>query len=98
MAYEKYNDDWVNLPATDTPISAEALEHIEQGVADATDAAESAASTATWGQVANRPSTFPPAPHDHDAEDITVDVEGITATDVAGALAELLALIPTGDE
>lgn len=35
MTYTKYREAWENAPSTETPISAEALDHIESGVAEA---------------------------------------------------------------
>jgi hypothetical protein len=32
MAYTKYYEDWKDFPNTDTPITAEALDHIEDGI------------------------------------------------------------------
>lgn len=34
MAYEKFNDTWENAPSEATPITAEFLNHIEQGLVD----------------------------------------------------------------
>ena len=90
-------NDWEDGAEGGTPLSAARLNERDTAIVDA-------AKTATWGQVSNRPTTFPPTigttattaaagDHTHDAADVSVDVEGITATDVAGALAELLALI-----
>lgn len=42
MAYTKFNDPWENLPSEVTPISAAALDHIEDGVFDAADDADTA--------------------------------------------------------
>lgn len=38
MAYTKFNDPWEDSPSTDTPITAEALDHLEDGIADASTA------------------------------------------------------------
>ena len=35
MAYTKFHSSWEDYPDTTTPITANALEHIEQGIADA---------------------------------------------------------------
>ena len=35
MTYTPYRADWHDLPATDTPITAAAMEHMEQGIAEA---------------------------------------------------------------
>lgn len=40
MPYTKFHDEWKNKPDTSTPITAEALEHIEAGIAAATENAE----------------------------------------------------------
>lgn len=37
MPYVKFHDPWENEPSTDTPITAEALDHIEAGIQDAHD-------------------------------------------------------------
>jgi hypothetical protein len=42
MAYTKYHADWQDYPSTATPITAAALEQIEQGIADAADDADTA--------------------------------------------------------
>lgn len=69
--------DWVNDPDAGptkegmTPISAADLKRIEQGVADAHGLADSAAKSAAWGDVTGKPSTFPPADHDHAIGDVT---------------------------
>lgn len=34
MAYEKFNEAWENSPSEATPITAAALDHIEQGLVD----------------------------------------------------------------
>lgn len=34
MAYEKYNETWESSPSKATPITAEFLNHIEQGLVD----------------------------------------------------------------
>ena len=47
MAYSKYNDEWENLPSEATPILAEALDHIEDGIVDAASTADDAASAAS---------------------------------------------------
>lgn len=46
MAYDKFNEDWKDFPETDTPASAEAFEHIEQGISDTADVADTALSDA----------------------------------------------------
>jgi hypothetical protein len=40
MAYTKFHAAWADDPDTSTPITAEALDHIEQGISDAADAAD----------------------------------------------------------
>lgn len=42
MAYVPFHADWHDLPATDTPITAVALEYIEAGIASAAAAADAA--------------------------------------------------------
>ena len=42
MAYTKFNDPWQNLPSHDTPIQAEALDHIEDGIVDSAANADTA--------------------------------------------------------
>ena len=62
MAYDPHQ--WADGEDGGTPITAERLNHMEDGIEDA-------ASTATWGQVANRPSTFSPSNHDHPISEVT---------------------------
>lgn len=57
MAYEPYYDEWENEPSTETPITAEALTHIEQGIADA------------HSELAETQETL--EDHNHSASDIT---------------------------
>lgn len=73
MAYDPF--EWADGEEGETPITAERLNHMESGISDAATAADAAGSTATWGQVANRPSTFPPANHEHGVG----EVEGLQA-------------------
>lgn len=40
MAYTKFHNDWQNKPSKQTPVSSEALEHIEEGVQTAHELAE----------------------------------------------------------
>lgn len=42
MAYTKVHEDWKNRPNFTTPITAEAMEHIESGIAAAHEMADSA--------------------------------------------------------
>lgn len=76
MAYEP-KLDWVDDPdagATKpgmTPIMADDMKRIEQGVDDAHDLAGSAAETAAWPKVTGKPSSFPAADHDHAIGDVT---------------------------
>lgn len=42
MAYSKFHENWQNFPSTSTPITAEALEHIEDGIATAAEVADDA--------------------------------------------------------
>lgn len=69
MAYDPF--EWADGEEGGTPITAERLNHMEAGISDAATAANAAASTATWGQVANRPSTYPPASHEHTIAEVT---------------------------
>ena len=74
MAYNPF--EWADGEDGGTPITAERLNHMEDGIEDA-------ASTATWGQVANRPSTFNPSSHDHPISEVTglqVALDGKQAT------------------
>lgn len=85
MAYVPF--EWADGSAGGTPITAERLNAVEQGVA-------AAGSTATWGQVANRPSTFAPAAHKHPAADVTgtlsaAQVPTIAVSKVSGLQAAL---------
>lgn len=58
MAYEK--NEW----AAGDKITSAKLNNIEAGI-------EESGKTATWGNVANRPSTFAPATHTHTIADVT---------------------------
>lgn len=42
MAYTKVHEEWENYPDSSTPVDAAAMEHIEQGIADAADDADAA--------------------------------------------------------
>lgn len=55
MAYEAY--EWADGEAGNTPIVAARLNALEQGVEDASEAAEA---PVTWAGVTGKPSTFPP--------------------------------------
>lgn len=57
-------NDWQNGASGGTPLSADRLNERDTAIVDA-------AKTATWGQVANRPSVFPPADHEHTVADVT---------------------------
>lgn len=63
---------WVNYdPAT--PLSAERLGHIEQGVDaanEAADAALAAASAPSWESIGGKPETFPAETHKHGVNDL----------------------------
>lgn len=66
MAYEK--QEWADGPEGETPITADALNHIEDGIEAA---AEAAGTAAAWGDVTGKPSTFPPAAHEHAWGEVT---------------------------
>lgn len=84
MAYDPY--EWVDGEEGGTPITADRLNHMEEGI-------KGAASTATWGQVANRPSAFTPSDHNHQI----ADVQGLQ--DVLDAMqAQIDGLDPGDDE
>lgn len=55
MAYEPF--EWADGEAGGTPITAERLNAVENGLADASETAES---PVAWGDVSGKPSTFPP--------------------------------------
>lgn len=42
MAYTKFHENWENLPSEETPVTAEALNHIETGINNAASVADSA--------------------------------------------------------
>lgn len=65
MSYQKFYDAWKNDPSTDTPVSADALNHIEQGIVDASDAV-----SVEWGDVGGKPSTFTPDVHTHSLSEV----------------------------
>lgn len=83
MAYNPF--EWADGEEGETPITAERLNHMEEGIEDA-------ASTATWGQVANRPSTFAPASHDHPISEVT----GLQSA--LDALSDRLDALENGDD
>ncbi|SJM61363.1 hypothetical protein [Gulosibacter sp. 10] len=58
MAYEPQT--WADGEDGGTPITADRLNHIEQGIAEV-----------TWGTLPGKPEEFPPAGHKHPAADIT---------------------------
>lgn len=47
MAYSRYHDPWEDFPSTDTPVSAEALDHIEDGLFDTAAVADTASADAS---------------------------------------------------
>ena len=49
MAYTKFHEDWKNRPNFTTPITAEALEHIEAGIAAAAATADEALASGGGG-------------------------------------------------
>ncbi|MGV2822549.1 hypothetical protein ABZX73_16915 [Brevibacterium casei] len=61
MAFEP--NKWADGAEGGTPVTAEELNRIE-------DSGAAAAKTGTWGQVANRPSGYPPASHDHQTSEV----------------------------
>lgn len=69
--YEKFHEDWKADKAGGTPLVDEALDHFEDGIANAHQIAEASASTATWGKVEEKPEDFPPADHVHSYNDLT---------------------------
>lgn len=87
MAYTP--STWADGEAGGTPITAAALNKIENGVG----AADTAANTApTWASVTGKPSTFAPATHTHAEADVT----GLVAklADLESRLAALEAADP----
>jgi hypothetical protein len=73
VPYTKFHEAWENEPSTDTPITAEALDHIEEGIQDAHDAIDAL-------------DPIPTTASDIPIVDAAGD---FTATDVEGALAEI---------
>lgn len=63
---------WRNGVSGGTPITAEELNRLEQGVADAQGGG---GDTVTWETLQGKPSTFTPAEHGHEI----VDVSGLSA-------------------
>ncbi|MGO3325313.1 hypothetical protein [Gordonia sp. (in: high G+C Gram-positive bacteria)] len=57
-------NDWQDGAVGGTPLTAARLNERDTAIVDA-------GKTATWGQVSNKPSTFPPATHSHDVADVT---------------------------
>lgn len=74
MAYEKFHDEWKNKPDETTPVAADALDHIEDGLVAAAktadDAKAAAADKPDWDDIGDKPSTFPPANHKHEIADV----------------------------
>lgn len=65
MAYTKFETAWADLPSTETPIIAEGLDHIEQGIFEAAAMADAGltigdlalvASTGSYLDLTNRPT------------------------------------------
>ena len=65
MAYEIQT--WADGEEGGTPISADALNHMEQGIQDASEAASEAP---TWDDVTGKPSSFPAGDHTHEIDDV----------------------------
>lgn len=82
MAYTKFHEAWENSPSTATPVSAAALDHIEQGISNASSTADGAA----------------PASHTHVAADVTsgtftaARIPDIAQSKVTGLEARLTAI------
>lgn len=107
MAYDK--QEWRNKDKS-TPLSASRLLHIEDGIKGAHDAVENLPEPSneapSWGDVTDKPSSFTPEDHTHEAADISDSSafsRGLIRTsDAAGARAHLKAAaasdIPTVPE
>lgn len=91
--YTKVHPNWSNRPSTATPIDADALDQMEQGIADAADSADSAASAASTaaGGLAAHLADISDA---HDATAISASaVEGAGGANVQAVLESLQANI-----
>lgn len=96
MPYTKVHEDWEDLPSTSTPITAAALEQIEEGIADATTTAESAASDAGAANTALT-AHLADTSDAHDATAVSVTtISGVSATNVQDALAEIQGNVGAG--
>lgn len=69
--YEKFHEDWKANKVGGTPLVDSALDHFEEGIANAHILAEDAAETAVWDKVDGKPDDFPPAEHVHSYNDLT---------------------------
>lgn len=88
-AYSKVHENWEDLPSTDTPVDAAALEQMEQGIADAQDTADAANSVATDAG-ADLATHLADTSDAHDATAIsTSSGNGFDSTNVQAALEEL---------
>lgn len=86
MAYTP--QEWRNGDPS-TPLSAERLSHIENGIADMEHP------TPTWASVTGKPATFPPATHAHATADVTgldAALAGKAATSHSHAIANVTGL------
>lgn len=82
MTYTKVHEAWENLPSTNTPITAEALDQIEEGIETADEAAAAAQATAD-GHIADASAA-------HAASAVSFSPTGtVASTDVQAAIAEV---------
>lgn len=83
MPYTKFHEAWENEPSTDTPITAAALDHIEEGIQDAHDAIDSfdPSITASEVPIVDAAGDFTATDVEGALAEIQTDVEALSATD-----------------
>lgn len=89
MSYDKVHDAWEDLPSTNTPVDAAALDQIEQGIADAADGADAAGAAASDASTDLATHLADPS-NAHDATAVHVSaIDGLSATNAQAALEEI---------
>jgi hypothetical protein len=81
VSYTKFHEAWENDPSTDTPITAEALDHIEEGIQTAARGGNYYGTDYTVGGVTNAELVYPVAAGEADA--VVVRFAGSAAGSVA---------------
>jgi hypothetical protein len=83
VTYVKFHESWENEPSTDTPITAEALDHIEEGIQDAHDAIDAIVLEAENVTIADAAGDFTATTVEGALAEIQTDVEALSARDLA---------------